>query len=535
MKRWKKYICIALTLVTTVTLAVGCASNSGGGPAGNDTSGTASGSGSTGSNTQTGYTQTTDDVKRLIFARSEDVLSMDLYNTTLLSNGMVVRQINQTLLFQTAEGELRPWLATKWEASDDATEWMFRLREDVMFSDGTPLTAADVKASYEYPTKNNVASSATWQDLKEVQILGDYEVKVIFNNPCGAMSYMAAGATIYKKDIVDQGPEVMASTSVGTGPWKLKEWNPGDNIVLDRNEYYWGDKPYYDEFEYKVIIEDSTRLAAVQTGAVHIAEGVAAELYDQVERDPRVQLFKLDLADQQWLGLKCDVPPFDNIKAREAVSLCLDRAVFVDMLQGGKVSTSIIPSKSLGGVPDWPDLPYDPVRAKQLLEESGYNGDKIVLLSFTGSYPKTMEQLETVQAMMTAVGFNVSLEVFEMSTFLERRAAEQYNLFWTGTAMIGLDPDSFLSARIVNNTQKCNYFNDALTDAINRGRRANTLEGRQAAYEEAMKIVNKEFAPFIPIYETISAYAISPDVDLSGAANLFRSDRIPNFHLMKGK
>lgn len=520
MNRWIKMCYPTLSMILLAVLVAGC---SGGGGNATDPSRAGASAG-----------DDADGVKRLVFARSEDVLKLDKYNSTLLSDGMMIAQMNEPLLWQTHDGKLKPWLATRWEVNADATEWTFWLRDDVTFSDGTPMTAADVKATYEYPRDNNVALSKTWKDLKEVEIVDDYQVKVIFNVPCGAMSYMAYLSNIYSKEIIAKGPDAMATESLGTGPWKLKEWNPGDNMILERNEHYWGEKPYFDELEYKVIIEDSTRLAAVQTGAVDIAEGVAPELYEQVEQDPGVQLYKTNLADQQWLGLKCDKAPFDNIKAREALSLCLDRQVFVDIL-GGKVSTSIIPSKSLGGNADWPALEFDPGKARQLLSESGYDGEKIVLLSFTGSYPKTMEQLETVQAMMTAVGFNVSLEVFEMSTFLERRASEQYHLFWTGCAMSGLDPDVFLTSRIVNNTQKCNYVNEALNAAIKNGQQATTLEGRQAAYDEATSIVNREFAPFIPIYETVSAYAVSPNIDLSNAEEVFRPDRKLNFIYIREK
>ena len=513
----KKTLGIMLAAIILGTMIVGCASQTKAPEPSTSSSGNAA-------------------LKRLVFSRGEDVLTFDNFTSNLQADFIMVHAICDPLIWQAPDGSFTPYLCTKWEVNENSTEWTFYLRDGVKFSNGKPLTAKDVKATFEYPAKNNLLYSGSFRGL-EVQIINDLTVKLIFDEPNGAFSTFAYLFPIFSEEVLAMGPDEVAKNPIGSGPYKLKEWNPTKNVILERNPNFWGDAPYYDEIEYAIIVEDSTRLAALQTGEIDIADGIPADMYDAVNNNPNLELLPIPACNYMWLGLACDKPPFNDKKAREALSLCLDRQVFIDMMGGGMISTGILPSLAYGDA-TLPPLSYDPARAKQLLEESSYNGEQVSFLSFTGVFPKSQEQLEAVAAMMAAVGFNVNLEIFTQSTFMERRSAELYHLFWTGTAMFGLDPDILLTARILNNSQHFNYTGpkaDELNNYINKGREPATYEGRKEAYKDVLRVANEEFAPIIPMYETVNVYACNSSIDLSNMDVVFRGDLIIPLRNLRGK
>lgn len=99
----------------------------------------------------------------------------------------------------------------------------------------------DVKASYEYPLKNSVQASSTFASLKEVQIIDDYTVKFVYSVPCGTILFDLWNYPMTSAANVEKGVDTMATAPIGSGPYKIKEWNPGKNVIMDRNEYWWGD------------------------------------------------------------------------------------------------------------------------------------------------------------------------------------------------------------------------------------------------------------------------------------------------------
>lgn len=526
-----RFLCLAISLILLV-LFVGCTPKSDTSQSG--TVPTASSDVTTKPETvTTAPSDVTTKPKRLIFARNEKILTLDEGVSNNISNDVIIRAVYDTLVELDKDGNVLPVLATKWEVNDTATEWVFTLRQDVLFSDGSKLTAEDVKASFMYPVENNLNQSSNFKAIASVEAVDDYTVKINCNTPYGALLSTASSWGIMSHTLVERGGDAIANEMLGSGPWMLKENIPDVHAILVRNPNFWGEPPYYDEIEYVTLLEDSTRLAAIQNGEVDIADNMDPTTFSIIESDKNMILYKLALADQQWLGLKTDKAPFNDKNVREALSLSIDRQAIVDMLKGGKVASGVIPSTSLGGGQQEP-YEYNPERAKKLLAESSYDGRELTFLSFTGNYIMTMEQLEAIQAMMTEVGFNVKLDIFDNATFMQRRAAELYDLFWTGSAHRNADPMIFLNGRILANTQKTNYVNEEMFSWIKKGSSDSSVKDRATDYAKVNEIAMKDFAPFLGINETISGYAVSKKVDPASLDIALRPDRVVLFRYLKG-
>ena len=471
-------------------------------------------------------------ISRVRLARNERVLTFDQAASMNISSNHLIRAINDSLVFMEG-GQIVPRLATSWEINDEATEFIFQLRTDARFSNGSPFTARDVQATFMYPVENNLANSASFQPIERVEILGDHEVKFYMSEPFGAFLSLASTWGVVYHALVEGGPDVMATQIIGTGPYMLEENVPDVRVLLVRNPYYWGEAPYFDEYEYIIILEDSTRLAAAQNGEIDIAENMDPSVFGIIEAHADLYLYQVALADMHWLGIKTDREPFTDINVRRALSLSIDRQALVNIVQGGQVGGGIISEVTLGGG-RLPPYEFDPDLARELLAASDYDGRELVFLSFTGAFTMTMEQLEAIQAMMTAVGFNVLIDVFDNATFMERRSAELFDFFWTGAAHPNADPNVFFTSRIMGNTQMCNWFHDEMFEYIRLGNQLSDINARADAYARVNELARYYYAPFIGLNETMGNYAVRNTIDEASLARAFGADRIVHPRFLRG-
>lgn len=469
--------------------------------------------------------------KRLTYSRGSDVITFDLFNTAFISPMIVSRCIQDTLVYQNNEGEFSPYLATSWETNKDATQWTFHLRKDAKFSDGTPFTARDVKASYEYPVKNAVASSGIFSSLKSVDVIDDYTCVFNYSSPCGTLLADLWNYPVTSAANIEAGSDVLASKPIGTGPYMLSEWNPGKNVVMVRNPHWWGEPTYYDEIEFVLIAETATRAAAVQTGDLDICEGVSAELKSTMQGDPNLYMFDVILCDNIFLAFNCEDPPFNDVKVRQAVSYALNRDAFVSLYGGGTTAKCLLPSTCLGHNENL-SLPYDPEKAKKLLAESSYDGSTASLIVNFGTISKAKEICELAQNMLSAIGLKIEILSFDSAGFVAARSAGDFGMQLNTAAHVGYEPNTFLQ-RFVTDLTNLRYKNDEVLALIEEGRGGSTIEARQATYEKLMTLLNEEM-PYAPFFEYSTTYAVSKRVSSDGLEQVLRNDRIPYLRNCKG-
>jgi len=319
-----------------------------------------------------------------------------------------------TLLTRDDDGNVQPALATEWEQSDDLT-WVFQLRDDVTFSDGTPFDAGDVVYSFE--SRLDGGTNATYLSLLEsVEATGDYEVTFTFTEPDGtfldAVSAQQTFLIVGEEAYGNATEEERQTLTAGTGAYQVTEWNQGVSITMTKNENYWGDEPYIDTIVFELYTDENTLLAAVQQGSVQAAAFVDGSLAQQAEAVGFTlgeAAFRRNLA----VYVNPESGPLSDLNVRRAISLALDRQQIVDTAMLGNAGISFIPPAGDPGAPDPMTLPYherDVDEAKRLLEEAGQPNPEITL-SYMGDVAAAHHPVyEMMQQQLAEVGITLNLK-----------------------------------------------------------------------------------------------------------------------------
>ncbi len=336
---------------------------------------------------------------------------------TALAAQTIMDQAYETLLTKDDDGEIQPGLALSYEQPDDTT-YVFTLREGVKFADGSDFTADDVVYTFETYLQATTSKKAYLSKLSGVEATGDYEVTFHFSSPDGTFlnavahreTFMIVGREGYGNATEDE----RSTTTYGTGPFQVTDWQDGVSLTLTKNENYWGeDTPYIDEIVLSVIPDESTRLAALQGGTVQ-----AAYLGDGTLADQAVQA-GYTLGDPSYtqglpIFINPESGPLSDVRVRQAVSLALDRQALIDtaMFGYGEVST-VIPAGDPAAPEATDDTPYytrDVEAAKALLEEAGQPNPTITLSYFGDALTSQHPIYELMQQQLAEAGITLELK-----------------------------------------------------------------------------------------------------------------------------
>ncbi|PVE98224.1 ABC transporter substrate-binding protein [Microbacterium sp. TPD7012] len=319
-----------------------------------------------------------------------------------------------TLLTRDDDNKIEPALATEYEQVDELT-WVFQLRDDVTFADGSPFDAGDVVYSFE--TRKDGGTNATYLSLMEsVEATGDHEVTFHFSAPDGtfldAVSARQTFLIVSEEGYGNATEEERQTTTFGTGAFQVTEWNQGVSVTMEKNEDYWGDEPYLDEIVFELYPDENTLLAAVQQGSVQAASFIDGSLAQQAESSG----FTLgDAAFRQNLAVYVNPEsgPLSDVNVRRAFSLALDRQAIVDTALLGNAGVSFVPPAGDPGATDAKTLPYherDVEEAKRLLEEAGQPNPEITL-SYMGDVAAAHHPAyEMMQQQLAEAGITLNLK-----------------------------------------------------------------------------------------------------------------------------
>jgi len=423
--------------------------------------------------------------------------------------------IYETLVDRDLEGNFVPGLATSWEVSEDGTEWTFHLRRDVKFHSGKMLSAEDVKATFDRLLNPSYALplSKIFRVIKSVQIIDDYTVKFVTEKPVADMlARMAyAHAEIIGKEAVEKYGADLDWVEDGTGPYKLESYVPEESVTLVRFNDYWGGKPYLDKIVFKVVREDATRVAMLETGQADVVVNVPAADVPRLQANPNIEIHIEPSSRVAHIGLNCQKPPFNDVRVRQALNYAIDReAIIKGILKGvGKPAYSIV-SPIVWGYYKVEKYYYDPQKAKKLLAAAGYpNGFKATLWTPQGRYFMDKETAVAVQAQLREVGVDVDVRVIDWATYLsllrkplEESRTEMYLLGWeSGTGDIAYILDLvFDSAAWPPESWNTMFYKDTAVDVlIDAGKVTTDLKDRHEIYKGLQKLVVDD-APWIFLY-----------------------------------
>lgn len=326
------------------------------------------------------------------------------------------QNVYQTLAeHETGTDELVPLLATEW--TNDGTEWTFTLRDDVTFSNGEKFDADDVVATVK--TILDEASGAeenrgTISLVTDVAAADEYTVVFTTSAPDPALPSELTKIAIAP---ADSTPEERAEKLIGTGPYEQVSWDKDDNITFKARDDYWGDEPAWQEVTVVFRPEASVRLAALSSDEVDIALDLPPELATSAP-----QVISAPQALSTLLRVNSLQGPLQDLRLREALNYAIDRESLVENVYGGFAvmpQAQIMVNTALGFNSDLEDFPYDPDKARELVQEVG--GDPTLTFSgTTGRSLKDRDAAEAVIAMLEDVGFTVKAEFPSIDAYVEQ-------------------------------------------------------------------------------------------------------------------
>jgi peptide/nickel transport system substrate-binding protein len=419
--------------------------------------------------------------------------------------------------------EIGSMLAESWERIDELTLEL-QLRDDVLFHDGTPFTADDVKFTFErslFDTPEEILDAEGYiSTIREIEVVDDHTVRLHTHDPDPllAMRLTSWATWILPKAYYEEvGMDGFEREPIGTGPYRMVEHVPGDRLVLEAFEDYWGGLPPAARVSFQVIPEVSTRVAALVSGEVDIITNVPPDQVPTIENASGANISSVPLANVHVLRYNTFYPPLDDRLLRKAMNLAIDRELLVETLWSGYAEVPHghqFPEYGAMFNPDRPKPDYDPERAEELLEASGYEGEEIEFRVSPFYYTNGLESAQAIAEMWRAVGINATIEVRDNP--YDEGPENIMVTNWSNSSFVA-DPDGALWLRWgadYPGTQRFFWYpEDPRFNELGAQARVTLDEDfRYEAYQEMLDIWEEE-APGTVLYIPHEIYGIRDGVD----------------------
>jgi peptide/nickel transport system substrate-binding protein len=434
--------------------------------------------------------------------------------------------------------EPEPALAESWEHPDDLT-WIFHLRKGVTFHDGTPLTANDVKFTYDtlLNEKFNSPSRGLYTPIKSVEVIDKLTVKFNLSQPyTPLLSYLDLGIV----PASSANNKNFANKPIGTGPYKVVSWSKNNYIKFEANENYWNGKPKTKKLTYFIIPDNTTRVAALEAGDVDFVHSpLSPQDIERMKKDDRFVVKETNGLGFTYLNFNQKNEILSDKKVRQAIAHLINKqSISKDIYQGmDKKGTSPIIPSSWAYSDKVTDYPYDPKKAVQLLNEAGWkdsdgdgvldkNGKKLnIELSTHTEDPNRIQSVEYLQHEWSSVGIDVKVTTTEWPTFSERLMNNDFDIALVGWLNL-VDPDRAMYNQFHTNgvTNYGKYSNPRVDELLEKGRTISDQNERAKIYQETAQIVNDDVAYSVLLYQgyyaiynkKLQGFEIHPSGQLTG-------------------
>ena len=413
-----------------------------------------------------------------------------------------------------------PSLAESWKASADGRVYEFVLRKGVKFHNGDPLTAEDVKFSFE---RYKGASAQAMKDrVAAVETPDPLRVRFRLKNPWPDFltfytAASGAGWIVPRKYVEKVGDEGFKKAPVGAGPYKFVSFNPGVELVMEAFEGYWRKTPSVKRLVFKVIADETTRLAALKRGEVDIVYSIRGELAEELQRTPGLALKPSVIQAPQWVSMLDQwdpKSPWHDRRVRLAANLAIDRKSRNQAITLGhsRLSYSIIPS-TFDFFWQPPAYAYDPAQAKKLLAEAGLaNGFDAGDYYLDISYSNVQEAIANY---LQQVGIRTKLVSRERASHWSTYGDKKYkNLAYTASGAFGNAATRMESFVVAGGTYVYGSYSDI--DSLFKDQAAELDRKKREAILKTIQQLMHEKAMHIPIWELAFINGQGPRVQESG-------------------
>jgi len=413
-------------------------------------------------------------------------------------------QIYDTLYGFDVKGTLVPRLATGLEISPDGLTYTYKLRGGVKFHDGSAFTSADVKASIDHilkPENKSTRRPYFAPIVAAVETPDPLTAVIRLKVPDGAFANKIAGYLYIIPGAYVAGlpsGDAFAQAPVSLGPYRIKDYKVGQNLVLERFEEYWGEKPAIKTLVFKVIPEPSSRVNALLTGEIDLAVVVPLPDYERLKKEPGLDVVANPVASPLYVRLYTNRPdlPIAKREVRQALSYAVDsKAIIKGVLHGvgEPLATFVSKHYPYGSDPDLKPYPYDPKKAKELLAKAGYpNGFDTRLYSGTDQ-PK--EVAEALAAYWAQIGVKTDIQRVDYASWGRLNNTHKSDPMTVSQFTNAIyDPIHPVGGAFAKDGSWSDYYNadvEALLDEVNR---TTDTTQRGAIFKTVGKILNEDAA-----------------------------------------
>ena len=433
---------------------------------------------------------------------------------------MVMYALHDALAKAMPGNPTAPSLAESWQVSPDGRVYDFTLRKGVKFHNGAALTAEDVKFSFE--RYKGASAKAIHERVAAVETPGPLQVRFRLKNPWPDFMtfYTAAsgaGWIVPKKYVEKVGDDAFKKAPVGAGPYKFVSFNPGVELVMEAFEGYWRKTPSVKRLVFKVITDESTRLAALKRAEVDIVYSIRGELAEELLRTPGLALKPTVIQAPQWVSMLDQwdpKSPWHDKRVRLAANLAIDRKVINQAITLGhsRLTHSIIPS-TFDFYWQPPAYEFDPAQAKKLLAEAGFpNGFDAGDYYLDISYANVQE---AIASYLQQVGIRTKLVSRERASHWSTYADKKYkNLAYTASGAFGNAATRIESFVVNGGTYVYGSYGDI--DSLFKDQAAELDRKKREALLHKIQQLMRDKVMHIPIWELAFINGHGPRVQESG-------------------
>ncbi|MBX5443679.1 ABC transporter substrate-binding protein [Sphaerobacter sp.] len=438
--------------------------------------------------------------KQLTVGMSLDPTTLNPVLTTTAAYQSIYAQIlEQLVIFGPDGGSVSPWLAESFEWVDDTTLEL-RLRQGISFTNGEPFDAESVKFSIDaFAAAKAYAFMIPPDVYKETEVVDEYTARVHLNRPYAPfIGFLArGGAALPPKYYAEVGEDAFGQQPIGTGPFVLAEWVKDDHITLKRNDDYWNGPHPVATVTYRVIPEDTARLAALETGEIDLAMLLPVSALNRLNASDTVDAVTHPGLRKFALHFDTKTGPeaLKDKRVRIALNLAVDKQAIVDgIFQGAAdpMEGQWEARQEFGFNPNISMFPYDVEQAKALLAEAGYADGFDLQVTYTvGRYPQDKELGEIVCDYIKQVGVNVIQRPLEYGTFTSLRQEGTLGSHQWGLL---LPPEPYFNYGnfVQGSAYETHDLGDEYSRLVDEASRRTDLDEQLALYHQAAQIMHDD-------------------------------------------
>ena len=406
---------------------------------------------------------------------------------------------------------LVPWVAERWDIPDPKT-YIFHLRKDVHFHDGRPLTSRDVKWTLDTIRDGSLITlkTTTYRLVAKVDAPDDATVILHLAEPDTTLLYNLSDGAF---GIVPYSSAKQFNRSpVGSGPFRFVSQEPDSQVVLERNDSYWGQHAKVERVRLTIVPDATTRALELRKGSADISPSgsLSADMIGTLRRDPKLVVEQQPGTVLAYMTFNLRDPILKDVRVRQALAYAIDRAPMLHYLFGdqGRLADSVLPPQHWAYNGDVQHYAYDPAQANTLLDSAGYprgrDGIRFHLLMKTSTEETTRLLAAVLQQQLRQVGIVLDIRSFEFATFYSdvlKGSFQLYSLRWIGG---NEDPDIFYyafhsSSFPPKHANRGYYVNAEIDRLIDEGRTTVDQQRRKQIYAQVQHILARDL-PYINLW-----------------------------------